>query len=246
MKNSETNRFVLTALFALAMGSLEAIVAWYLRLLYYPTGFSFPIVSMPEVVLLAEMVRETATIVMIASVALIAGNNKIQRASLFFFIFGIWDICYYLGLKILTGWPDSLFTWDILFLVPFPWTAPVLAPVICSLLFVAFGGTVFIMNSRGFEFTPGWRDALPVSAGLVIILITFLSDCFKVIRDAAGAAGHSFLPGRDVADAISRYVPERYNWMLFLTGTGIIIISFLIFLRRTIARNHSKQRYHIQ
>jgi len=245
MKNSETNRFILTAVFALAMGSLEAIVAWYLRLLYYPNGFSFPIVSMPAVVLTAEMVREAATIVMIATVAWLSGKSIIQRVSLFFFIFGIWDICYYLGLKILTGWPDSLFTWDILFLIPFPWTAPVLAPIICSLLFTAFGGAVFVMSNREVEFTIGWRGILIVSSGLIIILISFLSDCFKVIRNAVGASGLFDSSGRDVEDAISRYIPEKYNWVLFLTGTGIIIISFLFFIRRTIARKQGRPQHHI-
>ena len=37
--------------------------------------------------------------------------------------------CYYVFLRIICGWPKSLFDWDILFLLPLPWWGPVLAPV---------------------------------------------------------------------------------------------------------------------
>jgi hypothetical protein len=51
----------------------------------------------------------------------------------------LWDIFYYVGLKTLLGWPPSLFTWDVLFLIPVPWSAPVLAPVAAAAYFVAVG-----------------------------------------------------------------------------------------------------------
>ena len=53
--------------------------------------------------------------------------------------FGFWDISYYAFLKVLCGWPHSVFDWDILFLMPLPWWGPVLAPVLISLLMIGWG-----------------------------------------------------------------------------------------------------------
>jgi hypothetical protein len=50
------------------------------------------------------------------------------------FVFGIWDLFYYVWLKVCLGWPSSLLTWDVLFLIPVPWVGPVLAPVPSSRL----------------------------------------------------------------------------------------------------------------
>ena len=92
MKNSGRNELLAAAVFAAAMGILEAVVAYYLRLLYYPGGFSFPLATMPGEVLSAEIVREAATLVMLISVAFLTGKDKYRRFVLFLFMFGIWDI----------------------------------------------------------------------------------------------------------------------------------------------------------
>ena len=65
-----------------------------------------------------EVLREAATLVILAGVGLAAGRTFIQRFSIFLVAFGIWDLCYYLFLKLLLGWPASVWTWDILFLIP--------------------------------------------------------------------------------------------------------------------------------
>jgi hypothetical protein len=53
--------------------------------------------------------------------------------------FGVWDIFYYVFLKVLTGWPHSLMDWDILFLLPLPWWGPVIAPVSIAVLMILWG-----------------------------------------------------------------------------------------------------------
>ncbi len=53
--------------------------------------------------------------------------------------FGVWDIFYYVFLKVMCDWPRSLFDWDILFLLPLPWWGPVLAPVSIALLMIVWG-----------------------------------------------------------------------------------------------------------
>jgi len=54
--------FGVVALFAAAMGFLEAIVVVYLRTLYYPGGFAFPLAPMAPPIYRAELVREVATL----------------------------------------------------------------------------------------------------------------------------------------------------------------------------------------
>ena len=51
-------------------------------------------------------------------------------------VFGAWDLSFYATLRVLTGWPASLMTWDLLFLIPVPWVGPVLAPSIVSIMTV--------------------------------------------------------------------------------------------------------------
>ncbi|MBK6833902.1 MAG: hypothetical protein IPG89_06345 [Bacteroidetes bacterium] len=65
---------------------------------------------------------------MLVGAGIIAGKTRLTRFAYFIIAFAIWDIFYYVFLYVLLQWPESLFTWDILFLVPVPWTGPVIAP----------------------------------------------------------------------------------------------------------------------
>ncbi|MFH1062114.1 MAG: hypothetical protein V1747_04420 [Candidatus Omnitrophota bacterium] len=46
------------------------------------------------------------------------GKDFRTRLAYFLTIFAVWDIFYYVWLKLLLGWPRSIFDWDILFLIP--------------------------------------------------------------------------------------------------------------------------------
>jgi hypothetical protein len=219
MKNSERNKLFITAAFAGSMGVLEAIVVYYLRLLYYPAGFSFPIVVMPDAVSSAEMVREAATIIMLAMVAMLTGKDNTRRFVMFLYMFGIWDIFYYLGLKVLVDWPVSLLTWDLLFLIPLPWAAPVLAPVICSLFFIITAVTFTVIQKEGKSISPGLREWIFLVSGVVLILYTFLADSVRTLRGALSEGG--FTKTR-VAELIQHYTPERYRWTIFIIGAAML------------------------
>ena len=127
------------AAFAVAMAYVEAAVVAYLRLLYYPDGFSIEgaasLQCVPQGVLAIEIGREVATIVMLAAVALLsAGKNWWERLAHFMWAFAVWDIFYYIWLYVLLRWPSGPMTIDVLFLIPRPWIAPVFVPVTVSLL----------------------------------------------------------------------------------------------------------------
>ena len=62
-------RSVWLTVFAVAMGFLEAAVVVYLRELYYPGGFEFPIVQITPKIVVVEIVREFTTLVMLFAVA---------------------------------------------------------------------------------------------------------------------------------------------------------------------------------
>lgn len=144
--------------FALAFAFLEAAVVVYLRNLLeatqegiVPSGdilLLLPGIAFLEpqtavkiiadtVFLNIERVREAATIVILVSVAFLAGARLWERVAYFFFAFGVWDIFYYVFLRLTTGWPTSLSDSDVFFLLPVPWVGPVFVPVLISLGLVA-------------------------------------------------------------------------------------------------------------
>ena len=131
----------MVAVFAAAMAVVEATVVVYLRKLFslqYAAVFTDAHhFSFPHAYLRYEQVREGATIVMLLAVGYLAGRGWPQRLAYFLFAFGVWDIGYYVGLKIMLGWPSSLATRDLLFLSPREWWAPVWEPVVVSCLFIA-------------------------------------------------------------------------------------------------------------
>lgn len=169
--NTSARRAAWLALFGVAFGILEAAVVVYLRELYYPGGFRFPIVIIPDQVAAVELVRELTTLLMLTAVAMVAGRDRMDRFFVFAFLFGVWDMVYYVGLWAFLGWPPSLLTWDVLFLIPVPWLGPVIYPVLVSLFLVAGflvherirarGGVVLL---TGGEWSVAWIGALVVVA----------------------------------------------------------------------------------
>lgn len=130
---------VVLLVFAAAMGVLEAVVVVYLRHIYYPAGFRFPIVPIEPALYRAEIVREAATVVMLVTLAWIAAPRWWGRFLALLTAWGAWDLSYYAGLFAFLRWPPGLLTDDLLFLIPVYWVSPVLAPVLVSVTWIAAG-----------------------------------------------------------------------------------------------------------
>lgn len=211
MIRNPLNRLLFTyTIFGIAMAYLETTIVVYLRLLYYPDGFEFPMRIIPADVGLIEIGRETATIVMLWFVARMAGKNFRERFALFLFSFAVWDIFYYVFLKLLLNWPGGLLTWDILFLIPAPWIAPWLAPVLVSIGFI--GCAVYVLKhpeyfSEKIFSVKGWIAEI-AAAG--IILWSFLWE---------------------TADVLAGERPDYYPWWLFFTGYAMAIGVFILQIR---------------
>jgi len=198
--------------FAAAFGIVEATVVVYLRDLYYPAGFSLPLKPLPMAHALIEIAREAATLVMLAAASFLGGQNRWQRFSVFMIAFGVWDIAYYAWLKLILGWPASVFDWDVLFLIPLPWIGPVIAPILISALLVAAGVFILRAESRFGDIRiprVAWVVALAATA---LILYSFMWDTEATLR---------FSP------------PRPYLYWLLFGGILLYGIGLLLTLRQT-------------
>jgi len=212
-------RWWAVALFAAAMAWVEASAVFYLRTLvnrivpYQPNPLP-PMVGADW----AELVREMATLVMLAAVGWLAGRSWRSRLGYFGVAFGLWDILYYVFLKLLTGWPRSLLDWDVLFLLPLPWWGPVLAPMLMAAVLVV-GGTLVVRGDQPER--PLWPGRGAMACGIVGALL----GLYAFMADAWRAAPQG-------EEALRAVLPTRFNWPLFLLALALMIVPVVDLWRR--------------
>jgi hypothetical protein len=223
---TDKQKALILGLFAVAMGYLEAAVVVYLRRIFYPHGFALPMSnSISDSTFMIEPGRELATIIMLVGIAVLCGRNRLQRFAWFLFAFGVWDVFYYVGLKALLNWPPSLLTWDILFLIPFPWASPVLSPMLVAVSMTVFGLVLIRRDRTGRVFRPQPAEWLMLTAGLLAILGSYLS-CYGAVVVNAGAASQLFDVHSGLATRLGNVVPSAYPWWLLIVGLLAIWIGF--------------------
>jgi hypothetical protein len=203
-------RWWIVATFAIAMAWVESAVVFYLRTMigrvepYQPDPL--PVIGGFASV---ELPRELATMVMLFTVGMLAGRTWRARLGYAAIAFGVWDISYYIFLKIMCGWPHSLLDWDVLFLLPLPWWGPVLAPILISLLLIGWGTHASRIKASP-DSAPAIRSVWVLNfTGVALVLYVFMADAL------AAAPG-----GRE---AIRTVLPERFNWPLF--GVAWLLMS---------------------
>jgi hypothetical protein len=222
-------------IFSIAMAFLETAVVIYLRELLYPAGFNFPLAPMPGHLVLTEILREFATILMLAGAGFLAGKTFSQRFAWFIYAFAIWDIFYYIFLKILIDWPESLMTWDILFLIPTTWTGPVISPVIVSLTMIVLALIILISHAKGIN-----TSIAPIEWGLlifgsVILIVSFTWDYSGFIFEHFSLKELWTLPDKQMLyDTSLKYIPRKFNWAIFLSGEITVVSGILLYFRRII------------
>lgn len=217
-------------LFATAFGYLEAAVVVYLRHIYQPIRVElhpgraaddlFPLITTEQLkargqeyntLLATELGREFATLLMLAGAALAVSSNFRQWLAGFVLAFGIWDLVFYLFLKVILNWPESLVTWDILFLLPLPWVGPVVAPCIVAASMVV-AGILLLHRELGAGRAvriDGWHWSAIVAGG-IILMVAFMWDWRNTM------AGQP---------------PNPFNWPLFAVGELTGLGAFLHALR---------------
>lgn len=137
-------RIFLLSIYAIGMAYVETMVVVYLRRLLPPeaeiggiTLAELTNLLKDRAVYFEEQTREAATIVMLVAVAMLSARPWRERVAAFLWCFALWDIFYYVFLRLWLGWPRSIMDMDVLFLIPGPWVAPVLLPVAISLFMAA-------------------------------------------------------------------------------------------------------------
>jgi hypothetical protein len=201
-------RLLIAIVFSMAFAYIESAVVVYLRAIFHPQGFTFPLAAFdvtPEGkrLLLTEVGREAATIVLIGTAAWLFGNVLQERVAYFLVIFAVWDIFYYIWLKVLLDWPGSLMDWDILFLIPVAWASPVLYPVLVSLAMFTFAVAILYRGARGRPLAVGYAEGLGWSASLLLIMLSF-------------CLGGTHISEADYAD--------HFHWPLFAAGFGLGVL----------------------
>ncbi len=213
------SRFWLVVVLAIAFGYIEAAVVVYLRQIFHSAGFVFPLTSFPLTaesnrILVVEVGREAATIILISAASFIAGQNRRQRLAFFMIIFAVWDIFYYVWLKVILDWPASIMDWDVLFLIPCPWAGPVLAPVLVSLTMLAFATLIFYRDCLGRPIMVSRRNWLGFLLSSFIVVVSFcIAGQYMQSSDYAG----------------------HFSWPLFSIGLlGVIMLSVRCILKKRV------------
>jgi hypothetical protein len=205
-------RFCIVVILAIAFAYIEAAVVVYLRTIFHSDGFTFPLHDFPISenvnLLLTEIGREAATLVLILTGAWLAGRNFQQRFAYFLTIFAVWDIFYYVWLKILVNWPSSVMDWDILFLMPMTWASPVLAPVLVSLMLLLFAVVILYRCYSG----------VPLDFALIDWFGFFLAAMLVIVSFC--------IAGLHITE---RDFQSHFYWPLFALGN---IAALVLFFRR--------------
>jgi hypothetical protein len=220
-------------LFGVAFGYVEAAVVVYLRAAYeplharlYPREHADPVLGglLPFLPLrrlqsegpsavdwaATELAREVATLLLLTAAALAVAHNFRAWFAAFVFTFGLWDLFYYVFLKALIDWPASPWTWDILFLLPVPWVAPVLAPALVALVMIFAGALALRRELAGRPLRLTWAHGLTLSAGGAALIGAF---CWDVRNVEQGG------------------LPNPFPWPLFALGLALGLAAFADALR---------------
>ncbi|MBN2174684.1 MAG: hypothetical protein JW731_11160 [Bacteroidales bacterium] len=233
MQNNLVKTFAWLFVFSVAMGFMESAVVVYLRKIYYPGGFDFPLAPIDFNIAITEILREAATLIMLISAGIIAGRTKTEKFGFFVFCFGIWDIFYYVFLKLLIGWPVSLLTWDILFLIPTTWVGPVLGPIINSLTMIMLAVLISRFTNSGYQAKFERMEWLLLVSGSLVIISSYIEDYLQYILQHYnfGQLFH-FSENEKLLDYAVHYIPVSFSWWLFVLGEAVLFVAIARFYFR--------------
>jgi hypothetical protein len=210
---SERTRWAIVIGFAIAMAWVEAASVFYIRALVDRIEpYQANPLPIDDTLGNVELWREAATLVMIGTLGMLAGRTWRRRAGYAAIAFGVWDIFYYVFLRLISGWPRTLLDWDILFLLPLPWWGPVIAPVSIALVMTLWG--TLTTQSHDDATDARWTFLTVLTAalaciGIALALGVFMIDAWRALPD-----------GRD---AVLQVLPTTFNWPVF--GAALLLMA---------------------
>ena len=215
------------------MGFMESAVVVYLRKIYYADGFEFPLKIIDNRIGLTEILRETATMLILIAAGMMGGRTKTEKFGFFVFCFAVWDIFYYIFLKVLLDWPESLLTWDILFLIPVVWVGPVIGPMINSLTMILLALLIsyFTDNITKIKISP--KEWSLLILGSIVIIVSYTYDYTNyMLNEFSFTELISNSSSGEILEYSSEYVPVKFAWRIYIVGEIILIAAIISFFRR--------------
>jgi hypothetical protein len=216
---SERRLWIATVFFAVGMAWVEAASVYYLRVLvdrvepYQPNPLPIDDVLGP-----IELVREAATLVMLLTVGMLAARTWYKRLGYTAIAFGVWDIFYYVFLRIMSGWPRSLLDWDVLFLLPLPWWGPVLAPASIAALMIVWGTLATQFEDRAPVTSTTWKLWSVNWLGIALALYVFMADSIRAVSQGL--------------NVMTMELPSEFNWPLFVVALVLMAVPIVEIGRR--------------
>jgi hypothetical protein len=233
MQKSTVKVIVYVTIFAVAMGYMESAVVIYLRKIYYPEGFVFPLKAIDQHTAMVEIFREAATLIMLAVTGFLAGRTRAERFGFFLFCFGIWDIFFYIFLKLFLDWPESLLTWDILFLIPVTWVGPVMAPVINSLTMITLALFISYFTDKSKSIRIKKPEWLLLILGSLIVITSYTFDYLSFMLKRFNLSDF-YDPSMqsEILENTTGYIPQSFPWWIFIAGELILLLAIYKFYTR--------------
>jgi len=220
-------------IFAVAMGFLESAVVVYLRAIYYPEGFAFPLRALDPGIVITEVLREAATMIMLITIAMITFKQAISRFAVFIYAFAIWDILYYIFLYLLLKWPPTLLTWDILFLIPVTWVGPVLAPVINSMTMIFLAIIIVYYKTKNMLFRLTWVEWFFLLMGSAVFIFSYTQPYLQYLLSKYNFSDLLHLNrNKEYLDYTCRFIPVKFSWILFCLGEILVFYSIFHMINR--------------
>jgi len=232
MTKKTVRTLIWVILFSIAMGFLETAVVVYLRDLIYPSGFKFPLQPIDEHLALTEVLREAATLIMLIGIGVLVGRNATERFAYFILTFAIWDISYYIFLKALLNWPESLMIWDVLFLIPVTWTGPVITPVIVASLMIVLALFVVYFTDKHGKTRILRNEWIMLITGSLIVIVSFCWDYSRFVLQHYSFSEVFTVPKDDLFNLSLQYSPVSFNWGLYSIGLIVIVWGIVAYVKK--------------
>ena len=217
------NQLIIITAFAIAMGFLESAVVVYMREILYPGGFQFPLAPIHPNIALTEILREAATLIMLVCIGFLAGKKFSQCFAWFIYTFAVWDIFYYVFLWVLIAWPESLMTWDVLFLIPATWTGPVLTPLILTLVMILWAVIILYYAEKNVNTKIRALEWSGVLIGVVVLVYAFILDYMQHMLKTFSFRELLHMGDPRVREHAQTYIPESFPWLIYVIGLLLLL-----------------------
>jgi hypothetical protein len=191
------------------MAYLEAAVVVYLRRIFGITELTNALGAFDGQISRIEIGREAATLTMLFAISMIAGINMQSRIGHFLLSFGVWDIFYYVWLKVFLNWPATFFDYDLLFLLPLPWWGPILTPLLLALIMTVTGLRLVNLDQLGIKVHFLWADWVILIAGILIVLYAFMADALAALSCETAI--------------LVQLQPTGFQWPVYSVGLFLIL-----------------------